>query len=150
MLPTFTWSESSDPDPLDTLFRYKLQIATDSNFTYLNTIDSIWATAHELSDSLEFDERYWWRVWACDKTDLCTQSDHRSFWTWTLGDLDYNHTADITDLQILIDNQFLTLAPIYPEFIADVTGDCQADIADISRFVDHLFLTLGPLEVGCE
>ncbi len=150
MLPTFTWSEVSDPDPFDTLFYYKLEIAVDSNFTYANDIDSIWATFYEVADSLVFGTRYWWRVSACDATDLCTTSEPGNFWTWTLGDMDHSHEADITDLSILIDNQFLTLAPIYPAFVGDVTGDCQIDITDISRFIDHLFLTLGPLEVGCE
>ncbi|MCP4550355.1 MAG: hypothetical protein GY835_28175 [bacterium] len=150
MLPTFTWSESSDPDPFDTLFHYVLEIAVDSNFTYKNDVDSIWATNYELADSLTFGTRYWWRVSACDHTDLCTVSEPGNFWTWTLGDMDHSHVADITDLSILIDNQFLSLSPIYPAFVADVTGDCQVDITDISRFIDHLFLTLGPLEVGCE
>ncbi len=150
MLPTFSWSEASDPDPFDTLFYYMLEIAVDSNFMYKNDIDSIWATNYELADSLLFNTRYWWRVSACDATDLCTASEPGNFWTWTLGDMDHSHVADITDLSILIDNQFLTLTPIYPAFVADVTGDCAVDISDVSRFIDHLFLTLGPLEVGCE
>ncbi len=150
MLPTFTWSEPSDPDPLDTLFQYSLQIAVDSAFTHVTTIDSIWAASYSLEDSLAFATHYWWRVEACDATDLCATSDPDDFWTWTLGDLDHSHVADITDVTILIDNQFLTLTPIHPELIADLTGDCGVDISDVARLIDHLFITLGPLEVGCE
>jgi len=150
MLPTFYWSEASDPDPFDTVFYHRLEVSPDSNFTFVFAVDSIWDNSYALEDSLAFATHYWWRVSACDATDLCSTSEPGNFWTWTLGDMDHTHEADITDLSILIDNQFLTLTPIYPAFVGDVTGDCQIDITDISRFIDHLFLTLGPLEVGCE
>ncbi|MCP4684452.1 MAG: hypothetical protein GY867_03290 [bacterium] len=63
------------------------------------------------------------------------------------GDLDDNGIIDITDLSILIDNQFLTLTPLMePQERGDV--DCSGgtiDITDLSVLIDNQFLSLAPL-----
>jgi len=63
------------------------------------------------------------------------------------GDLDDNGIIDITDLSILIDNQFLTLTPLLPPpERGDV--DCSGgtvDITDLQVLIDNQFLSLAPL-----
>jgi len=133
MLPTFIWSQSYDPDPLDTV-RYKLEISIDSNFTFVFTIDSLPSTSHTLTDSLGFNTHYWWRVIAFDKTGLSSPSwNQPDFWSWTLGDVDHSHVTDISDLTRLVDYLFITYTPIYPLKVGDVNGDCLVDIGDTLR-----------------
>ena len=150
MLPTFIWSQSYDPDPLDTV-RYKLEISIDSNFAFVFTVDSLVGTSHTLTDSLGFNTHYWWRVTAFDRTDLSSPSwNQPDFWTWTLGDVDHSHVTDIGDLTRLVDYLFITYAPIHPMKVGDVNGNCIVDIGDLTKLIDYLFLTFTPLEVGCE
>ncbi len=63
----------------------------------------------------------------------------------TVGDCDQSGVVDITDVSVLIDNQFLTLTPL----ICEVEGDCDlsgaVDITDVSVLIDNQFLTLTPL-----
>lgn len=63
----------------------------------------------------------------------------------TVGDIDQSGAVDITDVSVLIDNQFLTLTPL----ICEDEGDCDlsgaVDITDISVLIDNQFLTLTPL-----
>jgi len=63
----------------------------------------------------------------------------------TVGDVDQSGGVDITDISVLIDNQFLTLTPL----ICEEEGDCDfsggVDITDLSILIDNQFLTLTPL-----
>lgn len=150
MLPTFSWSESTDPDPLDSV-RYKLEIATDSNFTFVQTIDSLPSASHSLADSLTFSTHYWWRVTAFDNTGLSTMSPNTpDFWTWTLGDLDHTHSVDIGDLVMLVDYMFNSGPAPYPLFVADIDGNCTVDISDLVYLVDYMFVGGPEPMVGCE
>lgn len=63
------------------------------------------------------------------------------------GDLDDNGIIDITDLSIMIDNQFLTLTPLLPppeRGDVDCSGG-DVDITDLSVLIDNQFLSLAPL-----
>jgi len=71
----------------------------------------------------------------------------------TVGDTDMSGEVDITDLQLLLDNLFLTMAPLpcdqegnvnYPGSGVAET-DTLIDITDVQLLVDHLFLSLAPL-----
>ena len=149
MLPTFLWSESTDPDPLDTV-RYKLEIAVDSNFTFVATIDSIESASYTVVDSLDFNEHYWWRVTAFDNTGLSTLSANTpDFWTWTLGDVDHSHGADVGDLTYLVAYLFQGGQAIYPLFIGDVDGSCTVDVGDLTYLVAYLFQSGPAPKVGC-
>jgi thrombospondin type 3 repeat protein len=53
--------------------------------------------------------------------------------------------VDITDISVLIDNQFLTLAPLGCPEEADVDLSGDIDITDLSILIDNQFLTLTPL-----
>jgi len=70
-----------------------------------------------------------------------------------VGDVDMSGGVDITDISILVDNQFLTLTPLvceeegninYPGSGYPVT-DMVVDISDLSYLIDNQFLTLAPL-----
>jgi len=149
MLPTFSWSQSIDPDPLDVV-RYKLEVSINPQFTFLQTIDSIPGTSFTLTDSLLFDTHYWWRVRAFDNTGLSTMSPNTpDFWTWTLGDLDHSHSVDISDLVMLVDWMFSGGPAPYPLFVADIDGSCSVDISDLVYLVDYMFVG-GPAPLaGC-
>jgi hypothetical protein len=63
----------------------------------------------------------------------------------TVGDVDQSGAVDITDISVLIDNQFLTLTPLVCEDEGDVDYSGVVDITDLSVLIDNQFLTLTPL-----
>jgi len=63
----------------------------------------------------------------------------------TVGDVDWSFVVDITDLSIMIDNQFLTLTPLNCPDEADLDFNDIVDITDIMIMIDHLFISLQPL-----
>ncbi len=64
----------------------------------------------------------------------------------TVGDVDQSGIVDISDISVLIDNQFLTLTPLLCEPEGDVDFSGVVDISDLSVLIDNQFLTLTPLE----
>jgi len=63
----------------------------------------------------------------------------------TVGDVDQSGGVDITDISVLIDNQFLSFSPLLCEEEADVDFNGAANITDLSILIDNQFLTLTPL-----
>jgi hypothetical protein len=71
----------------------------------------------------------------------------------TVGDTDRSGGVDITDLQLLLDNLFLTLTPLTCEQEGNINYDGSGysvtdsliDITDVQIMVDHFFLSLAPL-----
>ncbi|MCP4684411.1 MAG: glucose dehydrogenase [bacterium] len=63
----------------------------------------------------------------------------------TVGDVNQSGGVDITDISVMIDNQFLTLAPLPCDEEADVDFSGLVDITDLSILIDNQFLTLTPL-----
>ncbi|MCP4684089.1 MAG: hypothetical protein GY867_01455 [bacterium] len=63
----------------------------------------------------------------------------------TVGDVDQSGGVDITDVSVLIDNQFLTLTPLVCDVEGDVDFSGMTDITDLSILIDNQFLTLTPL-----
>jgi len=63
----------------------------------------------------------------------------------TVGDVDQSGGVDITDISVLIDNQFLTLTPLVCETEGDVDFSGVVDVTDVSILIDNQFLTLTPL-----
>ncbi len=61
-------------------------------------------------------------------------------------DCDSSDVVDITDMQVLVDHLFLTLAPLCCEREADLDLDGTVDVTDLNILNDHLFLTLAPLD----
>lgn len=62
-----------------------------------------------------------------------------------VGDCDQSGSVDITDISILIDNQFLSLTPLVCEAEGDVDFSGVVDITDLSIVIDNQFLTLSTL-----
>lgn len=63
----------------------------------------------------------------------------------TVGDVDQSGGVDITDISVLVDNQFLTLTPLVCEDEGDCDFSGEVDITDLSILIDNQFLTLTPL-----
>jgi len=63
----------------------------------------------------------------------------------TVGDIDQSGGVDITDISVLIDNQFLTLTPLICEEEGDIDFSGTVDITDLSILIDNQFLSLAPL-----
>ncbi len=63
----------------------------------------------------------------------------------TVGDADQSGAVDITDVSILVDNQFLTLTPLVCSEEGDIDFSGVVDITDLSLLIDNQFLTLTPL-----
>jgi len=63
----------------------------------------------------------------------------------TVGDANQSGGVDITDISVMIDNQFLTLAPLPCDEEADLDFSGMVDITDLSILIDNQFLTLTPL-----
>jgi hypothetical protein len=149
MLPTFTWTKVTDPDPLDTV-TYRLELSTNPGFNPVVSIDALAEPAGRFADSLLFQTHYWWRVKAVDRSGLISTSAPADFWTWTLGDLNQSHECSISDVSLLIDNVMISRAPIEPAKIGDVNGSCNISIGDVMLLIEHLFISGAVLQVGCE
>jgi len=85
-------------------------------------------------DALMF---YWNDCAGCTGPGCC--------WPPTVGDVDQSFEVDITDLSIMIDNQFLTLRGLNCFDEGDLDQNEILDITDIMIMIDHLFLELTPL-----
>lgn len=63
----------------------------------------------------------------------------------TVGDLNQSGEVDITDLQVMVDHQFLTLSPLVCDAEGDMDFSGGVDITDLQILIDNQFLTLTPL-----
>ncbi len=63
----------------------------------------------------------------------------------TVGDINQSGGVDITDISVMIDNQFLTLTAMVCEEEGDIDFSGLIDITDLSILIDNQFLTLTPL-----
>jgi hypothetical protein len=149
MLPTFNWTVAADPDPGDQV-HYRLELSLNQNFTLVVPFDNIAQTSMQVPDSLEFNTRYWWRVKAVDLVGLFGVSEPADFWTWTLGDVNYDHDMTLGDIMILVDHLFISGIAITPPKAGDVNHDCEITLGDIMIMVDNLFISGAELQVGCE
>jgi len=60
-------------------------------------------------------------------------------------DCDAEDVVDVTDIQVLVDNLFLSLTPLCCFNEADLDANGEVDITDLSLLIDNQFLTLTPL-----
>lgn len=63
----------------------------------------------------------------------------------TVGDVDQSGVVDITDIQVLVDNQFLTLTPLVCFDEGDIDFSGMVDITDLQFLIDNQFISLTPL-----
>ena len=141
MIPTFTWSEWIGPGPYDTIY-YRIHLGLDRVFGFEAVFDSLMVTELPWVDSLAFAKQYWWKVdgWAETDTGLISiTSAVDSFWTWALGDLNTDHSVDVSDLTRMVSFMFAGDDPLLPPFIGDIDGSCTVDISDLTYLVEYFF-----------
>jgi len=63
----------------------------------------------------------------------------------TVGDINQSGIVDITDIQVLVDNQFLTLTPLVCDDEGDIDLSGVVNITDLQLLIDNQFITLTPL-----
>jgi len=150
MMSNFFWEKSYDPDPLDSVY-YTLQVAVDSNFQFVSSIDSIWQEWFTLTDSLEFATQYWWKVKATDNTGRFTYSSNTlTFKTWKLGDANGDWQVNIFDITFIITYLYLDGPAPGQLIMGDVNGDCVINIFDITYLIGYLYIDGPAPVVGCE
>jgi hypothetical protein len=110
--------------------------ATDATSTHFELVGTVGqnATGEATSTNMELYHGFW-QVFG---SGTCCIPP-------TVGDCDQSGGVDITDIQVLVDNQFLTLTPL----VCEAEGDCDfsgvVDITDLQILIDNQFLTLTPL-----
>ncbi len=63
----------------------------------------------------------------------------------SVGDVNQSGDVDITDIQVMIDHQFLTLTPLVCIDEGDINFNLEVDITDLQIMIDSQFLTLTPM-----
>jgi hypothetical protein len=150
MLTDFLWEPSNEPDPLDSVY-YTLSLSLDSNFAFVNRVDSLWQPWFTATDSLEFATQYWWKVKATDNTGRFTYSSNiLTFKTWKLGDANGDWQVNIFDITFIITYLYLDGPAPGQLIMGDVNGDCVINIFDITYLIAHLYLDGPAPQVGCE
>ena len=147
-VPLLQLSASTDFDPLDTV-RYVVELDDNSEFTSPLVSGDLLATNHQLTDSLAYGTRYYWRVIARDLGNLTANSIVASFWTWRLGDVNHSHQTDLSDLSMLIAYMTTGSPVISPALVGDLNGSCNIDITDLSILISYLTGGGATLQPGC-
>jgi hypothetical protein len=145
--PTFAWTASSDPDPLDWV-TYDLVIALDTHFTIVQTIPNLSATSFTLTSDLEWGRQYWWNVRAVDRYGGSTWSPQVStFRTLTLGDANNDGVVSIADVVFLANYIFIDGAAPEPLLAGDPNCDGRTNISDAVYLIQYIF-SGGPAPCG--
>ena len=144
----FQWGQSSDPDPLDSVY-FRLQVGLDSDFTFVATYDSIYATTYDVS-GLDYGTHYWWKVYAHDTRGHVTRSNGiADFMTWVLGDANADSSVNVGDVVFLINAVFKGSTRPDPMKAGDVNGDCATNVGDAVYLINFIFRGGDPPRVGC-
>lgn len=143
--PTFVWSPSSDPDPLD-IVHYILMVAEDSLFTNPIINDSaIFATSYDAQEDLPRNTAYWWKVMAVDQDGAVTRSlNLLSFRTMLCGDANNDGSVSVTDAVYVINYIFVGGAPPQPYAMGDVNCDQSVNISDAVLIINYIFVSGKP------
>ncbi len=149
---TFDWETSTSDVPGDTI-TYVFYLGPDPGVpTGAVIIDTVkhFSEIDIPSSLITAGEWEYWTVNAVNSFAMNTWAgSSRSAVFYSNCDMDHSGGLDITDLSILIDYQFLTLTPPFPEEAANCDCLGVVDITDIQVLIDNQFLTLTPLPV-CE
>jgi hypothetical protein len=140
--PEFIWAASPDPDPEDSTL-YALIIGLDPNFTFYSQTDSISTTSHTLTNDLELETDYWWKVKAADTEGAHAWSNNvfRFLVTtpWICGDADGSDEIDIDDIVYLVNYIFSSGSPPDPLESGDADCSTAVDIDDVVWLIAYIF-----------
>jgi len=141
MVPTFEWGLATGPYVGRTIY-YRLELATEPALLFVSTIDSLVSPQYTWDDSLDFHDDYCWNVTAWVDLDTAiveAPSETWCFWTWTVGDIDADHSLSVSDLTALVEYLFAGGQNVYPEYVADIDNVCGVNISDLTYLVEFLF-----------
>jgi hypothetical protein len=62
----------------------------------------------------------------------------------TVGDVNQSGVVDITDVHVMIDHQFISLAPLVCVDEGDINFSAEIDITDLQIMIDYQFISLDP------
>ncbi|MCP4569795.1 MAG: hypothetical protein GY841_19625 [FCB group bacterium] len=145
---TFWWGMSHDYDPFDSVY-YRLEIAIDSEFTFVATYDSIYATTDTVL--LDYSTHYWYKVTAVDTKDNETVSNGiGDFMTWILGDVNHDFAANVGDAVFLINYIFKSGYPPINMKAGDCNGDCCVNVGDAVYMINYVFKSGPDPLIGCD
>ncbi len=146
-LPEFTWQNSLDFDPGDSV-EFTLQLAIDPSFSFLSQISGLTSPNYLTATPLEWGRRYWWRVKAEDQsTGVRWSNETFDFKIMALGDADGSGTVTISDVVFLI-NYIFGGGPA-PNPIESGDADCSGavTISDVVYLINYIFAgTAAPCE----
>jgi len=149
LLPSFTWTSSSDPDRFDTA-RYMFLIADNDNFAAADTVSDLSDTTLTLPDSLVYGNSYFWKVEAFDKFGGVTPSDQAFRLTVVkAGDVNYDGGVNIGDVVFLVNYIFKEGAAPDPLSVGDTNNDCSINIGDAVTLINFIFREGPPPFIGC-
>ena len=144
-----SWYNTGCTNPITSLFRFGFHNVSPSTFGHWTTTQS--GTVNPLSGIADSSGNHTTSIPGYGYT-VHVPTPHCCI-PPTVGDCDQSGGVDITDISVLIDNQFLTLTPLpceeegninYPGTSYPVT-DTVVDITDLTILIDNQFLTLTPL-----
>jgi hypothetical protein len=137
--PTFFWTPSSDPDPLDSV-KYAITIARNSGFNGAETASGLVTNFYALDTNLSWSTQYWWKVKAYDLNGGVTWSiDTFTFITMTLGSADSNVIVNVSDAVFLINYIFAGGPAPNPLLEGDANCDGKVNISDAVYLIAYIF-----------
>ncbi len=148
--PTLSWPGLTARSFASTTYRLQLDRYYDFRAPIVD-INDLAGTSYLVPSTLGPDSVYYWRV----KRSVDADFSH-PYALWITGgaccltptgniDCDPTGGVDIGDLTVLIDNLFISFAPLCCEAEANCDGLGGIDIGDLTKLIDNLFITFTPL-----
>ncbi|MFH1699601.1 MAG: C10 family peptidase [Candidatus Zixiibacteriota bacterium] len=139
LLPTFTWTATSDPD-LNDEFTYMLRYSKYSDFASPKSFYDLTAEEYSLTAPLEYGLDYYWKVVATDLFGAQTVcSNIRIYMTMLEGDANADRNINVGDAVYLINHVFKSGPPPVPFIMGDANCDAQVNVGDAVYLINHAF-----------
>ncbi len=148
LLPTFTWSASTDSD-LHDVISYTLFYSPDSTFSTTISIGDLDTTSYTLTEPLSNGNIYFWKVKAIDGFGGETTSNQVfTCSTLLMGDANSDGNIDVGDAVYLITYVFRGGPPPDPIEAGDANCDSDCNVGDAVFLISYIFK--GGPEPGCK
>ncbi|MEE9443174.1 MAG: C10 family peptidase [candidate division Zixibacteria bacterium] len=148
LLPTFTWTASSDADINDE-FTYMLRYSKWSDFASPKSFYDLTAEEYTITTPLEYGIDYYWKVVATDllgAETIC--SNIRIYITMLEGDANADRTINVGDAVFLINHVFKSGPAPVPLIMGDANCDAEVNVGDAVYLINNAFKG-GPAP-GCD